>query len=148
MALSNANYHIDANDPQLSNHIMKWKRYDYVDYTHVTDSTTTSRKINLVESDISLTDFMNLFRDQIYNISSTLTQHNGKTYSSSNHEMYLEKEKYYPLSILLKITLSLRKRRYRASIMIHIRYLYLFMSCIDMQRFMLMVLIAMKIIMK
>ena len=45
---------------------MKWKRYEYVDYTPVTDSTSTSRKINLVESDISLTDFMNLFRDQIY----------------------------------------------------------------------------------
>ena len=66
LALFNANYHIDANDPQFSNHIVKWKRYDYVYYTHVTDSTITSRKINLVESDISLTDFMNLFRDQLY----------------------------------------------------------------------------------
>jgi len=66
LALFNANYHIDANDPQISNHIVKWKRYEYVDYTPVTDSTSTSRKINLVESDISLTDFMNLFRDQIY----------------------------------------------------------------------------------
>ena len=41
LALFNANYHIDANDPQLSNHIVKWKRYDYVDYTHVPDSMTT-----------------------------------------------------------------------------------------------------------
>ena len=66
LALFNANYHIDANDPQLSNRIMKYKKYDYVDYTHVRDSTTTSRNINLVESDISLTDFINLFRNQIY----------------------------------------------------------------------------------
>ena len=48
------------------NCIVKWKRYEDVDYTPVTDSTSTSRKINLVESDISLIDFMNLFRDQIY----------------------------------------------------------------------------------
>ena len=66
LAPFNANYHIDANDPQISNHIMKWKRYGYVDYTPVTDSTSTSRKINLVESYISLTYFMNLFKDQIY----------------------------------------------------------------------------------
>ena len=62
----NANYHIDANDPQLSNRIVKWKRYEYFDYTPITDSTETSRKIYLVEIDISLTYFMNLFRDQIY----------------------------------------------------------------------------------
>ena len=31
LALFNSNYHIDANDPQLSNCIVKWKRYDYVD---------------------------------------------------------------------------------------------------------------------
>ena len=66
LALFNANYHIDTNDPQLSNRIVKWKRYDYVDYTPIIDSTTTSRKLNLAESDISLTYFMNLFRDQIY----------------------------------------------------------------------------------
>ena len=66
LALFNGKYHIDANDPQISNRIVKWKRYEYVDYTPVTDSISTSRKINLVESDISLIDFMNLFRDQIY----------------------------------------------------------------------------------
>ena len=66
LALFNANYHIDANDPQISNHIVKWKRYEYVGYTPVIDSTSTSRKINLVEIDISLIDFMNFFRDQIY----------------------------------------------------------------------------------
>ena len=64
--LFNANYHIDANGPQISNRIVKWKRYEYVDYTPITNSTTTSRKINLVESDISLKIFMNLFKDQIY----------------------------------------------------------------------------------
>ena len=25
LALFNANYHIDSNDPQISNHILKWK---------------------------------------------------------------------------------------------------------------------------
>ena len=44
LALFNANYHIDANDPQISNHIVKWKRYEYVDYTHVTDSTKNIKK--------------------------------------------------------------------------------------------------------
>ena len=32
LALFNANYHIDANDPKISNRIVKWKRYEYVDY--------------------------------------------------------------------------------------------------------------------
>jgi hypothetical protein len=66
LALFYVKYPIDPNDPQLSNHIVKWKRYEYVDYTHVTDSTTTSRKIDLVEDDISVTYFMELFREKIY----------------------------------------------------------------------------------
>ena len=27
LAPFNSNYHIEANDPQISNHIVKWKRY-------------------------------------------------------------------------------------------------------------------------
>ena len=66
MALFDAKYPIDPNDPQLSNHIVKWKRYEYVDYIHVTDSMTTSRKIDLVEYDISVTYFMESLIEKIY----------------------------------------------------------------------------------
>ena len=66
LALFDVKYPIDPNDPQLSNYIVKWKRYEYVDYTHVTYSTETSRKIELVASDISMTCFMELLREKIY----------------------------------------------------------------------------------
>ena len=66
MEFFDAKYLIDPNDPHLSKHIVKWKRYEYVDYTHVTYSTTTSRNIELVEADIFVTSFMELFREKIY----------------------------------------------------------------------------------
>ena len=65
MDLFYVKYPIDPDYPQLSNHIVKWKRYEYVDYTHVTDSMETSRKIELVEDDISVTCFMESFRETI-----------------------------------------------------------------------------------
>ena len=81
-------------------------------------------------------------------ISITLIQHDGKTYNSCNHKMCFQKEQYYQLLILLKITLSLHKRRYKVSIIIQTKYLYLCIFCIDMHSLMSIVLIAMKIIMK
>ena len=65
MDLFDVKYPIDPNESQLSNHIVKWKRYEYVNYTHVTDSTTTSINIELVEDDISMTSFMESFREKI-----------------------------------------------------------------------------------
>ena len=66
LALFDVKYPIDPNDPQLSNHIVKWKTCEYVDYTHITDSTSKSRKIELVESDISVKTFMDSFKEKIY----------------------------------------------------------------------------------
>ena len=88
---------------------MKWKRYEYVDYTHVTYSMTTSRNIELGEDVISVNVLRSHSVRKYIDISNTLIQNDDKTYSSINHEMYFKKEQYYQLLILLKITLSLHK---------------------------------------
>ena len=62
LALFDVKYPIDPNDPQFSNCIVKWKRYEYVDYTHVTYSTTTSRNIELVEDYIFETSFYEIIQ--------------------------------------------------------------------------------------
>ena len=41
--LFDAKYLIDPNDPRFSNLTMKWKRYEYVNYTLVTDLGKTSK---------------------------------------------------------------------------------------------------------
>jgi hypothetical protein len=66
LALFYVKYPIDPNDLELSNRIMKLKRYGYVDYPHVTDSMKTLVKIDLVEDYISVTYFMEVFREKIY----------------------------------------------------------------------------------
>ena len=66
MTLFYAKYPFDPNDPRLSNITMKWKRYEYVKYTIVIYSITTSIKIGLLEGNVSVTYFMENFREKIY----------------------------------------------------------------------------------
>lgn len=65
LALYDSKYPIDRNDPRLSNLNLNWKRYENVTYTHVVDSSTTTKNITLLDDNISVTSFMEKLRVQI-----------------------------------------------------------------------------------
>ena len=66
LALYDAKYPIDPNDPRLSNLSLNSKRYEIVTYTPITDSRTKSKDITLLDDKIPVTSFMETFRVQIY----------------------------------------------------------------------------------
>ena len=60
---------IDPTHPRLSNIIVKWKIYEYISMNPSSSSHVPSKRINLLEDDISISisHFMDKFRSHIYN---------------------------------------------------------------------------------
>ena len=69
LALFHHKYLIDINDPSLSDIIVDWKRYEYVTYSHNcrSSSNSLSKRIDLQEDKISVTEFLKKFEKKIIN---------------------------------------------------------------------------------
>ena len=67
IALFHHKYPIDINDHSLSNIIVDWKRYGYVTYSRnsINSTNALSKRIDLQEDKISVTEFLKKFEKQI-----------------------------------------------------------------------------------
>ena len=63
LALFHQKYPIDMNDQSLSNIIVDWKRYEYVSYN---SGGASSKRIDLQEDKIVVTEFLKKFEKEIY----------------------------------------------------------------------------------
>ena len=66
LALVHRKFPIDRTNPGLSDITVKWKRYEYVFINPSSSSHVPSKRIDLLEDDIPILDFMDKFQSQIY----------------------------------------------------------------------------------
>ena len=66
LALFHRKFPIDSTHPGLSDIIFKWKRYEYVSMNPSSSSHIPYKRINLLEDDIPISDFMDKFQSHIY----------------------------------------------------------------------------------
>ena len=66
LALFRRKFPINPTHPRLSNIIVKWKIYEYVSMNPSSSSHVPSKRIDLLKDDISISDFMDKFKSQIY----------------------------------------------------------------------------------
>jgi hypothetical protein len=67
------------NDQSLSNIIVNWKIYEYINVTAPNSSNVISKMIDLQEDKISMIDFLKKFEKKIINTPSILIELDGKT---------------------------------------------------------------------
>ena len=78
LALFHRNFPIDPAHPGLSGITVKWKRYEYVSMNPSSSSHVSSKRIDLVEDDIPISDFMESFKVRFTNALNTPTSLGGK----------------------------------------------------------------------
>jgi len=66
LVLFHRKFPIDPTHPGLSDITVKWKRYEYVSMNPSSSSHVPSKRIDLLEDEIPISDFMDKFQSQIY----------------------------------------------------------------------------------
>jgi len=72
------------NDQTLSNIIMNWKRYEYINVTSPNSSNVISKMIDLQENKIYVRFFEEIRKNKIIITPSIHIEIDGKTYNSNN----------------------------------------------------------------
>ena len=78
LELFHRKFPIDPTHPGLSDIIAKWKRYEYVSTNPSSSSHVPSKRIEFLEDDIPISDFMDKFRSHIYKSLNTPAGLGGK----------------------------------------------------------------------
>ena len=66
LELFHRKFPIDPTHPGLSDITVKWKRYEYVSMNPSSSSHVPSKRIDLLEDEIPISEFMDKFQSQIY----------------------------------------------------------------------------------
>ena len=129
LALFHRNFLIGPTHPGLSDIIVKWKRYEYVSMIPSSSSHVPSKRIDLLEDDILISDFMDKFQSQIYKY----IKHSHRSRWQAL-EFKHSREVFEPGTILsgvdlLRITHFLLRERYKVSIITLTRCPSSYMYC-------------------